>query len=102
MFAGAEANYEAARFSLTRLKADEYRDTHAVLAEVRTRRFAVRIEYDAVEGDYIITVLISRQSYWPTRKLVKEVSTSKEAWAFYQRAIEKFYDQENFSCAVDF
>lgn len=102
LFAGAQANYKAARFSLSRLKADEYRDTHAVLAEVRTRLFAARVEYDAVEGSYTITAHIGRQSYWPARKLVKETSSSKEAWDFYKRVIDKFYDQEGFACQVDF
>ncbi|AFU88197.1 hypothetical protein CcrColossus_gp327 [Caulobacter phage CcrColossus] len=102
LFAGAEANYGAGRFELTRLKADEYRDTSAVLAEVRTRLFAARIRYDDSDGVYVVTVLISRQSYWPTRKLEKEFTSSSEAWNFYKRAIDKFYDQENFSCQVDY
>ncbi|AXQ68874.1 hypothetical protein HOU00_gp251 [Caulobacter phage CcrPW] len=102
LYAGAVANYEAGRFELTRLKADEYRDTCAVLAEVRTRLFAIRLDYSDADGAYTVKALIGRQSYWPARKLEKEFSTPSEAWTFYQRVIDKFYDQENFSCQVDY
>lgn len=102
LFAGADANYKHGRFTLARLKADSYRDVSAVLAECRSRLFAGRLDYSDPDGEYTVTALVGHNSDWPPRKLVKSFTSSKEAWDFYSRILDKFYVVENFTTCVDY
>lgn len=102
LYADARRNYERGGYEVARLRSDEYRDTFAVLAEVRTRTFAARLDFDDAEGVFTITALVSKHTDMPPRKLVKEIFTQQSAWDFYNRVVDKFYSTQGFICRVDY
>lgn len=102
MFARAEKSYQRGNFQLRCLHADEYRDLDAVLAEIRTRTFAAKLEYHDADGSFIVTALIKRHPDDFARKIEKEIVSAKDAWAFYNRVVEKFYSVNGFTCRVDY
>lgn len=102
MLADSRRAYERGGHEVARLRSDEYRDTFAVLAEVRTRTFAARLDFDDAEGVFTITALVSKHTEMTPRKLVKEILTQQAAWDFYNRVVDKFYSTQGFICRVDY
>lgn len=96
----AQESYERGCFALSVLTNDPYRDTRAVLAEIRTDRLALRLSVDAVEYTYDVDGYV--QGRYTRRRISRHFDTVTEAKDFFAYASARLFSVSDFRTQVDF